>query len=47
MMPRLGNREEALRDLSYVAAIWKTADNVLQPLVTEAREAVTQLSGER
>jgi hypothetical protein len=44
---RLGNREEALRDFSYVAAIWETADDVLQPLVTEAREAAAELSRER
>ncbi len=44
---RLGNRDEAIRDFSYVAAIWETADDVLQPLVQEARDAVAELTGER
>ncbi len=43
---RLGNREQALRDYSYVMSIWQNADEVLQPLVAEAREAVAELSGE-
>ena len=44
---RLGHRDEALRDFSYVAGIWETADDVLQPLVQEAREAVAELTAER
>ena len=44
---RLGNRADATRDFAYVAAIWETADDVLQPLVEEAREAMAELSGER
>ena len=32
----VSNREEALRDFNYVAAIWETADDALQPLVKEA-----------
>jgi serine/threonine-protein kinase len=43
---RLGNHEKAIRDYSFVMDVWRTADDILQPFVDEARTAVTRLAGE-
>jgi serine/threonine-protein kinase len=43
---RLGNRDEAIRAFSFVVDAWREADPVLQPLVQEARDALTRLAGE-
>jgi eukaryotic-like serine/threonine-protein kinase len=40
---RLGNRERAARDYSYVMDAWRHADPVLQPFVDEARQGVARL----
>jgi hypothetical protein len=44
---RLGQRERAVTDYQYVLDVWRHADPVLQPHVTEARSALTRLSTER
>ncbi len=43
---RLGNAEMAIQDYSYVVDVWRNADDLLQPFVSEAREAVQRLAGE-
>ncbi len=43
---RLGNRDRAIRDYSFVARVWVNADPSLQPLVAEARAALGRLSAE-
>jgi len=43
---RLGNTERAIYDYSFVADVWRNADEMLQPNVTEAREALARLIGE-
>ncbi|HEX8717564.1 MAG TPA: serine/threonine-protein kinase [Gemmatimonadaceae bacterium] len=44
---RLGNRDQAVASYARVAATWVAADSALQPLVTEARTALTRLGGDR
>ena len=43
---RLGFRDKAIRDYSYVVDVWRFADDLLQPFVEEARTAVERLAGE-
>ena len=43
---RLGNIEQAITDYSFVVDVWRNADERLQPLVNEAREALERLAGE-
>ncbi len=43
---RLGNRHKAISDYAFVANVWRNADDLLQPFVTEAREALVRLTGE-
>jgi hypothetical protein len=43
---RLGNRDKAIASYKFVADVWKHADAELQPLVVEARTALTRLTGE-
>jgi len=43
---RLGNTERAIYDYSFVADVWRNADEMLQPNVAEAREALARLIGE-
>ncbi len=43
---RLGNAEKAIQDYSYVVDVWRNADDILQPFVSEAREALRRLTGE-
>jgi tetratricopeptide (TPR) repeat protein/tRNA A-37 threonylcarbamoyl transferase component Bud32 len=43
---RLGNREKAVESYSYVMDVWRNADPLLQPFVTEARTALARLAGE-
>jgi tetratricopeptide (TPR) repeat protein len=43
---RLGQPEKARRWYGYVAQLWLHADPELQPVVAEAREALTRLTGE-
>ena len=43
---RLGNAERAIPDYSYVVDVWRNADDILQPFVSEAREALQRLTGE-
>jgi len=40
---RLGNTEQAISDYRFVSAVWRNADDVLQPFVTEAHEALRRL----
>ena len=42
---RLGNRDEAVASYRYVAALWRTADPVLQRYVAEARANLRALNG--
>jgi serine/threonine-protein kinase len=44
---RLGERELAIHEYSWVAAMWQNADPELQPYVTEAREGLARLTSER
>jgi hypothetical protein len=44
---RTGRRELAIRSYSWVAGMWRDADPELQPYVTEAREGLARLTGER
>ncbi len=43
---RLGNAERAIPDYSHVVDVWRNADDILQPFVSEAREALQRLTGE-
>ena len=43
---RLGNSDRAITDYSFVANVWRHADDLLQPFVTESREALVRLTGE-
>jgi len=43
---RLGNREKAIRAYQYVADVWRHADPVLQPYVTEARDGLSRMTSE-
>ena len=43
---RLGNREKAIESYSFVAQSWRRADPELQPVVAEARAALSRLTGE-
>ena len=43
---RLGNTDRAITDYSFVANVWRHADDLLQPFVTESREALVRLTGE-
>ena len=43
---RLGNTDKAIRDYAFVVDVWRHADDLLQPFVTEAREALRRLTGE-
>ena len=43
---RLGHTERAIYDYSFVADVWRNADEMLQPNVAEAREALARLIGE-
>jgi tetratricopeptide (TPR) repeat protein len=42
-----GNREKSLEYYGRFVDLWKDADPELQPLVTEARQAMARLAGER
>jgi len=44
---RLGYRDRAVRDYSFVTRMWAHADSTLQPVVAEARAALKQLSAQR
>jgi tetratricopeptide (TPR) repeat protein len=44
---RLGRKPEAVDAYAYVSAAWNRADPSLQPVVKEAREALSRLSPER
>ena len=44
---RFGWNDRAIKDYQFVAAVWRTADPELQPLVREARDAVARLRGIR
>jgi hypothetical protein len=43
---RLGNRDQAVEAYSFVAQSWRRADPQLQPVVAEARNALSRLTGE-
>jgi eukaryotic-like serine/threonine-protein kinase len=43
---RLGDREKAIRAYQYVADVWRHADPVLQPYVTEARGGLSRMTSE-
>jgi hypothetical protein len=43
---RMGDRDKAVRDYSYVAAAFQHADSSLQPMVAESRAALERLEGE-
>jgi protein kinase-like protein len=43
---RLGNRDKAIEAYSFVAQSWRRADPQLQPVVAEARAALSRLTGE-
>ena len=43
---RLGNRDQAIEDYSFVVDVWRTADPELQPVVEQARAALVRLAGE-
>jgi len=43
---RLGNRDQAIEDYSFVADVWRTADEELQPVVEQARTALVRLTNE-
>jgi hypothetical protein len=43
---KLGQSETARRWYGYVARVWRHADPELQPVVAEAREALTRLTSE-
>jgi hypothetical protein len=44
---RIGKSETAARAYAWVAGMWRNADPELQPYVTEAREGLARLTGER
>ena len=44
---RLGRKPEAVDAYAYVSAAWNRADPSLQPVVKEARAALSRLSPER
>jgi hypothetical protein len=44
---RIGERELAIQSYSWVVGMWRNADPELQPYVTEAREGLARLTGER
>jgi hypothetical protein len=44
---RIGEREQAIRSYSWVAGMWRNADRELQPYVSEAREGLVRLTGEK
>jgi hypothetical protein len=44
---RTGERDRAIRSYAWVAGMWRNADAELQPYVTEAREGVARLTGEK
>lgn len=44
---RLGDRGAAIADYQYVAARWQRADSELQQYVSEARDGIGRLAGER
>jgi serine/threonine-protein kinase len=44
---RIGQREEAMQSYEWVVGMWRKPDPELQPYVTEAREALARLAGER
>ncbi|MGH7701714.1 MAG: tetratricopeptide repeat protein, partial [Gemmatimonadales bacterium] len=46
-LERVGEGDQALEDYTFVAAIWRHADSVLQPYVQEAKAGLARLSGER
>ncbi len=43
---RLGNHARAVEEYAFVADVWRHADDELQPVVEEAREALTRLAAE-
>ncbi len=43
---RLGDRDKAISDYMFVADVWRHADDLLQPFVAEAREALVRLTEE-
>jgi hypothetical protein len=43
---RLADRQTAIQSYQYVADVWRHADPVLQPYVTEAREALARMTSE-
>jgi hypothetical protein len=43
---RIGNRDRAIEAYSFVAQSWRHADPELQPVVAEARAALSRLTGE-
>jgi eukaryotic-like serine/threonine-protein kinase len=44
---RIGERDRATRAYAWVVGMWRNADPELQPYVTEAREGLARLTGER
>jgi serine/threonine-protein kinase len=44
---RIGERDRAVEAYTWVAGMWRNADPKLQPYVTEAREGLARLAGER
>ena len=44
---RLGDRSAAIADYQYVVAMWRKADPQLQRYVSEARDGIGRLAGER
>jgi hypothetical protein len=44
---RIGERDRAIRSYAWVAGMWQNADRELQLYVTEAREGLARLTGER
>jgi serine/threonine-protein kinase len=42
----LGNAEQAIRDYEFVEGVWGNADDSLQPMVEESREALQRLRGD-
>jgi hypothetical protein len=43
---RVGDRERAVESYAFLAAAWQHADEELQPLVREAKEALARLNAE-
>jgi hypothetical protein len=44
---RIGEREQAIYAYQWVTGMWRKPDPELQPYVTEAREGIVRLTGER